>query len=37
MQLHFCFNPHAVFAVPTVVNGHLYVGAWDKKLHAFGL
>ncbi len=26
-----------VFAAPTVVNGRLYVGAWDKKLHAFGL
>lgn len=25
-----------VYAAPTVVNGHLYVGAWDKKLHAFG-
>lgn len=26
-----------VFATPTVVNRRLYVGAWDKKLHAFGL
>jgi len=26
----------AVYAPPTVVNGRLYVGAWDKKLHAFG-
>lgn len=28
---------HPVFAAPTVVNGNLYIGAWDKKLHAFGL
>lgn len=24
-----------VFAAPTVVNGALYVGSWDHKLHAF--
>ncbi len=26
-----------VFAAPTVVNGILYVSAWDQSLHAFGL
>jgi outer membrane protein assembly factor BamB len=24
-----------VYAAPTVVNGHLYAGAWDERLHAF--
>ncbi len=26
-----------IFAAPTVVNGRLYVGGWDNKLHVFGL
>ncbi len=25
-----------IFAEPIVVNGHLYAGAWDQELHAFG-
>ena len=27
----------AIFGAPTVVNGRVYVGAWDGKLYAFGL
>jgi len=26
-----------IFAEPIVVNGHVYAGAWDQELHAFGL
>lgn len=26
-----------IFAEPVVVNGRVYAGAWDQKLHAFGL
>lgn len=27
----------AVFAAPTIVNGALYAGSWDHKLHAFSM
>jgi outer membrane protein assembly factor BamB len=27
----------AIYAAPTVVNGRVFVGAWDGKLYAFGL
>lgn len=27
----------AVYAAPTVVNGKVFVGAWDHKFYAFGL
>ena len=26
-----------IYAAPTVINGMLFVGSWDHKLHAFGL
>jgi outer membrane protein assembly factor BamB len=26
-----------VFAAPTIVNGALYAGSWDHKLHAFSI
>jgi len=26
----------AVFGAPSVANGVLYVGSWDRKLRAFG-
>jgi outer membrane protein assembly factor BamB len=26
-----------VYAEPIIVNGHVYAGAWDEQLHAFGL
>jgi len=26
-----------IFAEPIIVNGHVYAGAWDQELHAFGL
>jgi outer membrane protein assembly factor BamB len=27
----------SIYGAPTVVNGRVFVGAWDGKLYAFGL
>jgi PQQ-like domain len=26
-----------IYGAPTIVNGRVFVGGWDDKLHAFGL